>query len=300
MKKKVKKVSKKLIKSKKTHKKDISKPSKKNIQKKQVISPKILRKKKIVIGNWKENPATSEDVKNIISGVKSVVKDLKKTDIILCAPHAFISQVSSSFSKNLNKNVSVGAQDLSVKKGGSFTGEVSGTMIRSVGATYVIIGHSERRAVGETDEIVNTKLLLALQSDLKPIVCVGESVRDDQGEYLSYIKNQIKSALNGMSPKYADKIIIAYEPIWAVGSKEMQTVSPYEMHQMSIFIKKYLIEILGLAPATMVPVVYGGSVTAENAAAIVGEGEADGVLVGRESLDLIKFKQLLKNVDLVK
>ncbi|MDD5318250.1 MAG: triose-phosphate isomerase [Candidatus Pacebacteria bacterium] len=278
--------------SKKVLKKKIKPRSKKSVNK---IATKP---KKIIIANWKENPGSLMEAKSLAVGVRSFARELKKTVLVICPPHPFLTSVAAYFSRTKDsKHIFVGAQDLSAKKGGSFTGEVAASMLKSLGAGYVIVGHSERRAMGETDAIVNQKVLIALENGLKPVVCVGESARDDQGDYLSHIKNQIKAALQNVIGKDIANIVIAYEPLWAIGNQAFQVVTPHDMHQMSIFIKKYLMELVGGAPASMVAVIYGGSVTAENVSSIINEGQADGVLVGRESLSVENFRHLLKNSD---
>jgi triosephosphate isomerase len=250
-----------------------------------------MRNKKLVVGNWKMNPQNKEEVKDLVRNIKKTAEKLNKTDIVIAPPFVFIEDC------NLKENpiVSLGAQTVSVFENGSHTGEVGAKMLHSCGVKYVIIGHSERRATGETDADVSVKIKNTIDHDMVPIVCVGEHVRDDSGSYMDFLKEQIRNSLHNIDKKQAKEIIIAYEPVWAIGAKE--AMKPEQIHETSIFIKKVLSDLFGPELAIKSKVLYGGSVNAKNAFEIMTVGKVDGLLVGRESVSLSGFEDLLNVVD---
>lgn len=256
----------------------------------------MKKSKKLVIGNWKMNPATVAHAKRIIVATKKTAQTLEYTSVVMCPPFPFIT---FALSKTPQAAVfDVGAQNVSPEEGGPFTGEVSAPMLADLGLSHVIVGHSERRKMGETDTYVAKKAVAVAQAGMIAVICIGEETRDQEGSYLNFIKEQIKGSLAGFSKKnVADgKLIVAYEPIWAIGSKEAMT--PGLIHEMSIFIKKTLSDIYGQEEINDVPILYGGSVNFRNALDIVNQGGVDGLLVGRESVNQPGFSELLKEVDL--
>jgi len=244
----------------------------------------------MVVANWKMNPESLLEAENI---AKATIKVSPKSLLtVICPPFVYISFISKYIK---GSNVALGAQNIFPEKKGAYTGEISAAMLRSLKVSYSIIGHSERRALGETDEIVAKKLLAAFNAKIIPILCVGESTRDDHGEYLQILKSQIISSLF-LLPKAAIKdIVIAYEPIWAIGSEAGSAMSGRDLHETSIFIRKVLVDLYG-AKAKETRILYGGSVAPENAANLVKEGEVDGLLVGHMSLKANAFSQILKLV----
>lgn len=253
-----------------------------------------MKKNKIlVVGNWKMNPESAEKAKEIFRGIKSVAKDLKNIKVVICPPFVYLSDLE----KINDGSITIGAQDVFWEKSGSFTGEISSNMLKKEGEGYVIVGHSERRELGETDEMVSKKIKTALQTGLRVILCIGEKVRDDHGEYLHFLRAQIINSLGKLSKRYLAKLVIAYEPVWAIGQAEAMKTG--ELHEMTIFIKKVLVEIYGQKAGISVPVLYGGSVNHNNALEIIKNGEVSGLLVGRESLNPKKFGELLKTVDII-
>lgn len=249
-------------------------------------------KKKLIIGNWKMNPTTLDEAKRIFKSTKRISEKLTSTNIVVCPPFVYIPVLlrARGFSA-----VSVGSQDAYFEEQGSFTGEISPIMLRDLGVTHVIIGHSERRTRGDTDEIVARKTLMVLESGLHAVLCVGEKERNEQGTHLDTLKLQIKNSLNKVPRKLISKLIVAYEPIWAIGAKE--AMDPGLVHEMSLFVKKILSDIYGHDEAVSTPVLYGGSVNFRNAGDIITRGEVDGLLVGRESVNSDGFTELLKTVD---
>ncbi len=250
----------------------------------------MKKSKTLIVGNWKMNPGNIKKAEEIFLAIKDSAKSLKNTKVVICPPFVYLNDLEK---KALSSKISLGAQDVFWENNGSFTGEISPEMLK--GESYVILGHSERREIGETDEMVSKKISSALKAKLIPIVCIGEKERDEHGEYLLFLKNQIVNSLAKISKLQLAKIILAYEPVWAIGKKEAMQVT--EIHEMTIFIKKVLSEITKSKNIFEIPVLYGGSVNHSNAKEIITLGEVDGLLVGRESLEPKKFGLLLKNLD---
>jgi triosephosphate isomerase len=251
----------------------------------------MKKNKLLIVANWKMNPETIEKAKEIFQGTKKTTKILKNTKVVVCPPFIYLSDLE----KINDSKVVLGAQDAFWEKSGSFTGEISAGMLKEEG--YVILGHSERRDLGETDEMVAKKISSAIKAGLKTIICVGEKNRDDHGEYLHFLRNQIINSLGKLPKRFLEKIVIAYEPIWAIGKSEDEAMKPTDIHESSLFIKKVLAEIYEPKVALSVPILYGGSVSYKNAKEIITLGEVQGLLVGHESLKTDKFSELLTNVD---
>ncbi len=250
----------------------------------------MKKNKLLIVANWKMNPTTAEKAKEIFRGIKNESKNLKNVNVVVCPPFVYLNELEKINDKS---PILLGAQDVFWEKEGSFTGEISAGMLSGEG--YVILGHSERRELGETDEMVAKKISSAIKSSLKPILCVGEKSRDDHGEYLHFLRAQIINSLNKLTKKSLADLVVAYEPIWAIGQAEAMPVE--EIHQMTIFIKKVLVEIFGAKTKIEVPVLYGGSVNAKNAKDIITLGEVQGLLIGRESLNPKKFGELVKSLE---
>ncbi len=257
----------------------------------------MTQKKKFIIGNWKMNPATTSLATDIFKKIQKDTAHLTKTQTIICPPYIYLESLArlqglSKAAKKTKKKkkesshtlapVLLGAQNLNSEPMGARTGEISGELLKQFGVTHVIIGHSERRDLGETDAIINTKILAALNWKFKVILCVGEKVRDDDGHYLAFIKNQLEQALAGVKKENLKSLIVAYEPVWAIGATE--AIPPSSIHGMTIFIRKTLFDIYKTRTLTT-PILYGGSVDSKNAGEILQQGSADGLLIGRQSLD---------------
>jgi len=249
--------------------------------------------KKLIVGNWKMNPAAFAEGKGLILALKKGMmrmKTAKGVEIVVCPPNIYLRDVIKTIGK---AKISAGVQDISVFDGvGSKTGSTSAIMSKNSGAKVAIIGHSERRQAGETDAEVNKKVLLALAAGLRAIVCIGEKERHSNGDYLQFIRTQISLALEKVEKKDLANIVIAYEPVWAIGAKEAMT--PHDLHQMSLYIRKMLIETYGADAGAAIPVLYGGSVSPENALGIVRDGAVDGLLVGRDSLNAANFIEIVR------
>jgi len=249
--------------------------------------------KKLIIGNWKMNPVSPEEAEKLFKSVAKSLSGVKKTEIVICPPFLYLERL-----KKFSRKISLGAQDAFWAETGAFTGEVSPVMLYNTGVKYVILGHSERRSPpaggGETNEIVNKKVKMALAAGLRLILCVGESVRDENHGYFNLVKTQLSECLNGISKTLISKIIIAYEPIWAISTTlDRRDATPADSLEMAIFIRKILFDKFGLE-AHKVRVIYGGSVNEKDAEDFLKNGGVDGLLPGRASLDAKKFVEIIK------
>jgi len=252
-----------------------------------------MKKRNLVVANWKMNPETLDEAKRIFNNVRLAAKGLKNTDILVCPPFPFLYSLSKL---NYPKNVFLGAQNIASEIKGAFTGEVSATMIKSLGIKFTLVGHSERRTMGETNEIIKKKLQIAFDIGLTPVLCIGEKHRDKEGSHLALIKNQIKECLTGLSKKYLVGIIIAYEPVWAIGKSYKEAMTPTDIHETVLIIKKIIGELFGRDIAGSVKILYGAAVESENALSVLEQGNVDGFLVGHASLT-DQFPLILKNAD---
>ncbi|MFA6463552.1 MAG: triose-phosphate isomerase [Candidatus Paceibacterota bacterium] len=250
--------------------------------------------KKIIVANWKMNPRSLTLAKTILDPIKKTFQRANfkgKKTIVICPPNSFLG----IFDKPI-KNISLGAQDLSIYSSGALTGEVGGSMLKSVGVNYVIIGHSERRAMGETPEIISKKILRALENKITPIICMGENKRDTEGQFFIELRSIIESTLAKVSKTTASKIILAYEPLWAISTEGNGAITPELLRETSIFIRRTLSELYGNKIGTKISILYGGSVNTKNAKEIVSLGEVDGLLIGKESLNSKDFIQIVSSI----
>ncbi len=249
--------------------------------------------KKIIIGNWKMNPVTLDEAKAILRPVKRTAQNLRRTSVVVAPPFPFLIPLVLSLRQS---KVRFGVQDIFWENEGAHTGAVSAAMAAAAGARYAILGHSERRAIGETDEMIGKKLNLALRAGMTPVLCIGEKEHDGQGNYLADLKGQMRASLGALPRKMLGSIVIAYEPVWAIGRSADMAMKPDELEAMAIFIRKTLADSYG-EDGRNVPVLYGGSVSVENAADIVSRGRVDGLLIGRESLVAENFNVILRAID---
>lgn len=244
-------------------------------------------KTKYIIGNWKAYVTTAKGAKSIC--VKTKTK--KNIRIVLVPPFVLLPLVKSI----KGRGIFLGAQDLFWEAEGAYTGEVTTAMMKEMGVTHVIIGHSERRQhMGETDAMVNKKVLAAIRAGLVAIVCVGEKERDDPKAVPALVGDQVRAALVGVSRQKADQVIIAYEPIWAIGTGVSDT--PNDALSAALYIRQAAADLFGAQNARGLTVLYGGSVHPENAASFVHQEGIDGVLIGKASADGDTFAKILKNI----
>lgn len=256
-----------------------------------------MNTKKLIIGNWKMYPASMKDAKAKFTGIKKVASTLRTVQTVVCPPFVYTSELKKLVTGH---RCVVGAQNTWFENEGAYTGEVSPAMLASLGLGYVIIGHSERRAMGESDELVNKKVLAVVKVGITAVLCVGESERDPDGEYMKHIAWQLKTALHGVQKKDLARIVIAYEPIWAIGKNAIRPASTDDALEVSIFIKKTLADLYGGKDGASVLVLYGGSVDAKNAWEFLLKSQVDGLLVGRASLDPKVFGEILMSAEKTK
>ncbi len=248
--------------------------------------------KKYIVANWKMNPQSVAEAEDILAYIDEYLKnetEKKERSLIICPPFVFLDDISKILSTSqLSQQAELGAQDIALADSGAWTGEVSGPMLKRLGVSYVIVGHSERRwKMGESDELVNKKLKTVLANDLTPIVCVGEKVRDNN--FKEFLKNQLSATLAGLSDDEKGKCIIAYEPVWAISSNpDSHPDKPEDTLKAVNIIKEVL------SPNTLV--LYGGSVTSKNAKDFLLLEQIAGVLVGGVSVQKEEFVQILKNL----
>lgn len=245
-------------------------------------------RKKVIAGNWKMNKLPNEAM-SFIEELIPLVKDTNN-EVVICVPYTdlFYTLLTAQ-----NTNIKIGAQNMHFEEKGAYTGEVSGEMLKSINVEYVIIGHSERRAYyGETDETVNKKLKKALSLGLKPIVCVGESLEErESGKAKEIVTTQTRKALEGLEPKDVEKTILAYEPIWAIGTGK--TATKEDANETIKWIREEIEKIYGKSIAECVIIQYGGSVKSTNAKDLFQMSDIDGGLVGGASLDAQEFAKIV-------
>lgn len=243
--------------------------------------------KPILVANWKNNPDSLADATAILTAFGRKAALFKKLSTFIAPPYIYFD----SAAKKIKSYAGLAAQDVFFSNdSGPITGSVTPNLLKSFGVKLAIIGHSERRALGETNEVVAAKMKTALMCNIIPLLCIGETVRDEEGNHLSFIQDQLKFSLEGIRRREdAEKLIIAYEPIWAIGKRASEAINPTELAEMVIFIKKSLTDIFGREAAEAIPVLYGGSVDGSNAAALFKETGIKGFLVGRASLKAKDF-----------
>lgn len=249
---------------------------------------------KLIIANWKMNPQTQKEADKIFSGILLSVKNIKNTSVVVCPPSLFIGNLKK------NNKILIGAQNVSGFSDGAYTGEISAKMLKDKNITYSIVGHSESRASGDSNELINKKINLLLKNKLNIVLCIGEKERDHNGFYLSFIKKQLHECLAGISKSQIKNIVIAYEPIWAIGADALRQADVSEFIEMSIFIKKIIGDMYDVKTAHDICILYGGSVHPENAESFLLEGGAAGLLVGRDSLNVKKFSKILNCAEKIK
>jgi triosephosphate isomerase (TIM) len=249
-----------------------------------------MARKKFIAGNWKMN-TTLEEAVALAKGVADAVGKQTDVDVAVCPPYISLSAVAEAVK---GSNVKVGAQDVHWEAKGAYTGKVSCAMLKSAGAAYVIIGHSEQRQYfGETDETVNKKTKAALAAGLLPIVCVGETLDERKGGKMdAVIERQIRGAFAGISEADAAKCTIAYEPVWAIGTGE--TATPQQANEAHIFIRNILTQLYGKSVSDGMRIQYGGSMKPDNAKDLLAQSDVDGGLIGGAALKAADFAGIVQ------
>jgi triosephosphate isomerase len=248
-------------------------------------------RKKIVAANWKMNMTQGEAARFVDSFLIDI-GEINDVDVVIIPPFTAIAKVTEALGKA--HNIRVGAQNMYWEKSGSFTGEISAALLRDLFVHYVVLGHSERRMLfGETDEMVNRKVRAAHEAKLRPIVCVGETLEQrDKGNVEKILAIQLRGSLAGLKPKELQDTVIAYEPVWAIGTGRNAT--PAQAQEAHAFVRHTLAEMTDSGTAERVRIQYGGSVKPENARELMSQRDIDGALVGGASLDPRSFAQIVK------
>ncbi len=245
----------------------------------------------LIVANWKAYVESTTKAKQLFATAKRLA-GTPGVQIVLAPPAPYLGLLAAG---NRSK-VAFAAQDLTRTAGGASTGEVTPKLLRDLGVGYAIIGHSERRAMGETDEIVAEKARNALMNKVIPIICVGEHERDDDGKYLAFLRAQLHAVFSILSPKERTQVIIAYEPIWAIGKPASQAITPNDLTEMMLYIRKILSTYIVGRGAAKSKILYGGSVEPVNAKDLFDGSGINGLLVGRASVDSDVFTALVKAV----
>lgn len=251
--------------------------------------------KKIIAGNWKMNLERTEAI-DLISKVAEFCKGqdlhLHDTEVIISPPFIYLHEASKITSSN--RRLSIAAQNCSEQDSGALTGEISASMIKNIGGEAVIIGHSERRQFfGETNDLINLKVKKALQKGLVPIFCVGEMLEERKsGNHKKIVAEQINEGLKGIDRTEIQEVVVAYEPVWAIGTGE--TASPDQAQEMHSFIRDLLAKNFNSAIAMDISILYGGSVKPDNAHELFGQPDVDGGLIGGASLKVESFTELIR------
>lgn len=245
----------------------------------------------LIVGNWKMNPKSLSVALKTYKQV-SKIKKSSSVQVALCVPNIYLASIS----KIKKLTALVGIQDAHYVPTGAETGLCSIEMISSYKPSFALVGHSEVRRRGETDIDVNQKVLTYLRKKIKPIICVGEDERDNDGLYLKKIEQQLEIALLGVAKKDIKNISIAYEPIWAIGSDAKRVATPAECLEVSIFIRKVLTDLFGVANAKLVNILYGGSVNAKDSTDFIQNGGVNGLLIGRASLVPKDFIKIINDI----
>lgn len=248
-----------------------------------------MKRRPLIAGNWKMYK-TKDDALSFIYAINVELPDKELVESVICSPAIFLRDLV----KREGENLKIGAQNMHYANEGAYTGEISAAMLKSYGVDFVVIGHSERRAYyNETDETVNLKLIAALNADITPIVCVGESLEiREAGTTDEVVKKQVEKAYLNVDAEEALKTVIAYEPIWAIGTG--RTATPDQANDTIVAIRKVLGQLYGSEVAEQIRILYGGSVNTKNVDSLLAMSDIDGALVGGASLDPQSFLTLVR------
>ena len=248
-------------------------------------------RKLIIAGNWKMNKTVAESL-DLANGLVRELKEVKEVDIAICPPFTALSEVSKAV---IDSNIRLGAQNMSQNGYGAHTGEIAAGMLKEFSTKYVILGHSERREYQrESDELIAAKAKAAHEAGLKPIVCVGEQLEErESGNTENVVGTQVRGSLAGLTTEEMLGTVIAYEPVWAIGTGKTATAE--QAQEVHAFIRNLLADLFDADTAKVVRIQYGGSVKPDNARELMSQPDVDGALVGGASLDMRVFSELIKN-----
>ena len=256
----------------------------------------MIIRKKLIAGNWKMNKTPADGVALVTELVAALGKQTD-VDVVVCPPFTGLESAAKALD---GSTIKLGAQNMHFEANGAFTGEVSAPMLRAIFATHVILGHSERRALfGEQDAFINKKVIAALKNQLRPILCVGETIAErEAGTTLKVVQTQVEAGLEGVNKDQAASVIIAYEPVWAIGTGKVATTD--QAQEVHAFIRGLLVKLFGDAVAQKVRILYGGSMKPANAPELLNQKDIDGGLIGGASLESRSFTDLVKSAAAVK
>ncbi|CAB4243478.1 Triosephosphate isomerase [Methylacidimicrobium sp. AP8] len=249
---------------------------------------------KIIAGNWKMNKTVAE-ARSLVCELQGRLATFSGCDVVLCPPFTALASVAKLLEST--PRIQLGAQNLHPAPKGAFTGEISASMLSDVGCRFVIVGHSERRRYfGETDAFLRDKLLAAVSAGLHPIFCVGEELADrEAGRWPDHLRSQLQAVLHDLPPSILMEVVLAYEPVWAIGTG--RTATPEQAQEAHAFLRQELERLHGNSVATGLRLQYGGSVTPENAREILAQPDVDGLLVGGASLEAGSFASIVLSVE---
>lgn len=242
----------------------------------------------LIVSNWKAYVETSARAKELHKAAALLSKKTSH-ELVLLVPAPYIGLLAGGKSQ-----VALGSQDISVTVGGATTGEVTAGAVAELGAKFALVGHSERRAMGERDDVILEKTKHALAHGLTPILCVGERERDEDARYLKEVRSQLTAVFGELSQKECMQMIVAYEPVWAIGKSASEATTPEDLREMVLYIRKVLGDFVPGKAALKIPVLYGGSTEAANAPSLAHGTEIDGFLVGRASTDVATYSALVQ------
>lgn len=246
-------------------------------------------RKPIVVGNWKMH-TTLKEASDLVRSLKAGIGNLDEVEVGVCPPFVYLAAVREMLT---GSNIKLGSQNTHWESKGAFTGEISPQMLKDIGCTYVTVGHSERRhLMGETDEVVNKKLKAVLAADLTAIFCMGERLEErEAGTTETVLRRQLEEGLDGLASPQMRQIILAYEPVWAIGTG--RTATPQQAQDVHSFIRKFMAHLADSALAEAIRIMYGGSVKPENIRDLMAQPDVDGALVGGASLKADSFIQIV-------
>ncbi len=256
----------------------------------------MIIRKKLIAGNWKMNKTPADGVALVTELVTALGKQTD-VDVVVCPPFTGLESAAKALD---GSTIKLGAQNMHFEASGAFTGEVSAPMLRAIFATHVILGHSERRTLfGEQDAFINKKVIAALKNQLRPILCVGETLAErEAGTTLKVVQTQLEAGLEGVSKEQAATVVIAYEPVWAIGTGKVATTD--QAQEVHAYIRGLLVKLFGDAIAQRVRILYGGSMKPANAPELLSQKDIDGGLIGGASLEARSFTDLVKAAAAVK
>ena len=250
-----------------------------------------MSRKYLIAGNWKMNVTASES-DDLVSEINSIVGRQTQVQVCICPPFTSLHRASALVEQS---EVSLGAQNMSPEPSGAFTGEISAEMLRDLYVSYVILGHSERRQFfGETNDSINRKVLAAAQNNLKPIYCIGETLEErEAGKTLDIVQEQVRKGLANFPTGEVENLILAYEPVWAIGTGK--TATDEMAQEVHAYVRQILVEIFGDIAASGIRILYGGSMKPENASGLLAQPDVDGGLIGGASLNAKSFCSIVEH-----